>query len=146
MSKTLLVEVNASKNDQDREIKEMTDVHIYMYNVRVIKKIKLQRRLPSGHELPINDPLRLCERGKIHLMMHAGKLSHGIMEPLVIGISDVIVEFLFCLLEELDLLSKLPLHLAQLDLTLDGPFLQLDHFCLHILDLLLEVDHLIAER
>jgi len=78
--------------------------------------------------------------------MHTRKLSHGILEPLAINIGSVIVEFLFCLLEELDLLNELPLHLAQLYLMLGGPLLQLGHFCLHILVLLLQVDHLIAER
>jgi len=76
--------------------------------------------LLSKHELPTNDTLGLIERGKIHLRMHAGKLSHGILEPLVISINDVIVEFLFGLLEELDLLSQLPFHLPQLDFVLGG--------------------------
>ena len=96
--------------------------------------------------MPVNNALRLREGRKIHLRMHAGKVNHGILKPLAISIGNVVGELFFCFLEKLDLLSKLPLHLAQLDLTLDGPFLQLDHFCLHILDLLLEVDHLIAER
>jgi len=43
--------------------------------------------------------------------MHTDKLSHDILEPLAISIGDVIVELLFDLLEELDFLSELPLHL-----------------------------------
>jgi len=104
------------------------------------------KRLLSGHELPINDSLRLRKRGKIHLGMHAGNLSHGIFEPSVISISDVIGEFLFSVLEELDLLAKLPLHLAQLDLVLSGPLLQLGHLGLRLLDVLLQINHFVAER
>ena len=107
-----------------------------MYKVRVIK-IKITRWLLARHELPLNDLLRLCERGKIHLRMHAGKLSYGILEPLAISINDIVVEFLFYLLEELDLLNQLPLHLPQLNFALGGPLLQLGHLGRHPLYLFL---------
>jgi len=78
--------------------------------------------------------------------MHACKLSYGILEPLVISIDNIVVEFFFCFLEELDLLSQLPLHLPQLDLALGTSLLQLGHLGLHSLDLLLQINHLVAER
>jgi len=78
--------------------------------------------------------------------MHTGNLSHGIFEPSTIGIDNIVGEFLFCLLEELDFLGKLPLHLAQLDLTLSGPLLQLGHPGLRLFYLLLQINHFVAER
>jgi len=78
--------------------------------------------------------------------MHAGKLSYGILKPRAISIVDVVGELFFCLLKEFELLSKLPLHLAQLDLGLSDPLLQLGHLGLRLLDLLLQVNHLVAER
>lgn len=111
-----------------------------------VEKVNYNKKLFSRHELPINDPIRLCERRKIHLRMHAGKMSHGILKPLAISVDGIVGELFLCLLEELNLLSQLPLHLPQLDLTLGGSLLQLAHFSLCLLDLLLQVDHLIAER
>ena len=86
------------------------------------------------------------EWGKIHLRMHAGNLNHGILKPRAISVGDVVGELFFCLLEEFNLLAKLPLHLVQLDLALSGSLLQLDHLGLCLLDLLLQADHLVAER
>ena len=52
MLKTLLVEVDTSKNSLDREIKGISNVHSYMYRVRVIKKIKLQDGYSLGTSYP----------------------------------------------------------------------------------------------
>jgi len=93
-----------------------------------------------AHQQPVSTP----QMGKIHLRMHAGNLSHGIFEPSTISIGSVVGELFFGFLEELDLLGKLPLHLAKLNLTLGGPFLQLGHLGLHLLDLLLQINHFVA--
>ena len=81
----------------------------------------ITRWLLSKHEFPINDTLRLCEGGKIHLRMHASKLIHDILEPLAISIDNIVVEFLLCLLEELDLLSEPPLPPAPTGLPVGWP-------------------------
>jgi len=125
----------------DKEVKERADTHKYIYiythtrRKLFIKKLNYKRKLLSGHELPIDDPLRLCKRGKIHLRMHAGKLSLGILEPLAISIGGVISSSVF--LKSSTFSASFPLHLAQLNLTLGGPLLQLGHVGLCLLDLLL---------
>ena len=121
-------------------------MNIYTKYEQFVKRLSYIKKLLFGHELPINDPLRLRELGKIHLRMHAGKLNHGILKPLAISIGSVVGELFFCFLEKLDLLSKLPLHLAQLDITLGGPLLQLGHPGLRLIYLLLQFNHFVAER
>jgi len=61
--------------------------------------------------LPINNALGLTKRVKIHLKMHTGKLSDGILEPLAVSIGSVIGEFLLHLLEKLNLFDQLPFNL-----------------------------------
>jgi len=78
--------------------------------------------------------------------MHVGNLSHGIFKLDIISIDDVVGELFLSFLEEFNLLGELPLQLAKLDLPLSGPFLQPDHLVLRLLDLLLQLDHFIAER
>ena len=78
--------------------------------------------------------------------MHAGNWSHGIFEPNTIGIGNVVGELIFGLLEELDLLGKLPLHLAKLNLTLSDPLLQLGHFSMRLFYLLLQINHFLEEK
>jgi len=94
------------EKEAKKEIKERSNAHkyIHMYKVRVIKKTKSQ----DSYSLSMSCP---STTRKIHLRMHTDKLSHGILEPLAISINNVIVEFLFRLLEELNLLSQLPFHL-----------------------------------
>jgi len=64
-----------------------------------LKKDKVTGWLLFQHKLPINNALRLTEMGKIHLRIHAGKLSNGILEPLTVRINNIIGEFLLCLFE-----------------------------------------------
>ena len=87
----------------------------------VLPKRQSYKWLLSQHELPINNALRLAETGKIHLRMHAGKLSDGILEPLTVTVSNIIGEFLLCFLEGFNLLTELPLNLPQQDLA-GSPF------------------------
>jgi len=65
--------------------------YIYIYEQIVHQEDKITRRLLSEHKLPINDAFGLTERGKIHLRIHTGKLSHGILEPLAVSIDNIIV-------------------------------------------------------
>ena len=94
-----------------------------------IKKTKLQGGY-SLNELPINNAFGLTERGKIHLRMHTGKLSYGILEPLAISIGNIIVELLLRLLEEFNFLGQFPFYLPQLNLALGDPLLQLGLACI----------------
>ena len=105
----------------------------------VLQEDRVTKWSLSQHELPIDDALRLIERGKIHLRMHIGKLRDGILEPLVVSIDSIIGELLLRLLEELNLFGQLPFNLPQQDLALGDPLLQLGHFRLHLLDLLLQI-------
>ena len=98
-------------------------INIYTWGKLFVEKENYNKKLFSGHELPINDPLWLCEGEKIHLKMHAGKLSHGILKPLAISVSGVVGELFLCLLEEFNILSQLPFHLPQLNFALGGPLL-----------------------
>ena len=104
------------------------------------------KSLLPGHELPINDLLCLCKWGKIHLRMHAGNLSHGIFKLSAISIGGIVGELFLRLFEEFNLLGWLPLQLEKLDLMPSGPFLQFGHLGLCLLNLLLQINHLVVER
>jgi len=102
--------------------------------------------LDYGREVPINNSLQRCKGGEVHLRVHTGNLSKGILEPCSIRVGDILDELRLSLVEELDLLGKLTLHATKLDLLLGGPLLQFGHLGLFPLCLLLHVNHLISQR
>ena len=97
-----------------RAVEEKADAKKYLYKCLQStnpQEDRIIRWLLSKHELRTNDTLGLIERGKIHLRMHTSKLIYGILEHLAISVGRIIVELLFCLLEELDIFSQHPYHL-----------------------------------
>ena len=102
--------------------------------------------LDYGRELPINNPLRRCKGREVHLRVHAGNLSKGILEPCSICVGGIFDQLRLSLFEELDLLGKLTSHAAKLNLLLGSPLLQSGHLSLYPLCLLFQVDHFVAQR
>ena len=56
-----------------------------------ITQAKLLMRAPR-HNLPINDVVRRCEGGDVHLRMLSSNLSKSIFEPRCVGIGGIIDE------------------------------------------------------
>ena len=118
-----------------------------MYKERIVlQENRVTEWSLSQHKLPINNALGLTKGGMIHLRMHTCKLSDDILESLAVSIGSVIGELLLHLLEKLNPFGQLPFNLPQQDLALSGPFFLLGHFCLHLLDLRLQVNYIRAKR
>ena len=59
-------------------------------------KIKLQREKSSSwHDLTVHDAFGFMKEGRVCFRIRATKLSDSVLEPLVVGRSNFIHEFLF---------------------------------------------------
>ena len=108
------------------------------------------------HNLPVNDVVRHCEGGNVHLRMLASNLSKGTFEPSSVGVGNIVKEFrlgflevfslyselLLSLLKGFTLFGELILHLAQLHLPINRALFKIGHFSFVGRSLFLKFHHL----